>query len=75
VLPAFIISNLRRYLDNIKKGFKEKGFEGVGWINLSQVTDLWRDFVNTAMNFYFHKNWRILLLHAVSQPVKRGGSE
>jgi hypothetical protein len=43
----------------IKMDLGEIEFGVVNWIHLAQDTDRWRDFVNTAMNLWFHKRWEI----------------
>jgi hypothetical protein len=40
----------RRWLDNIKIGFREMRWDGMDWIDLAQDMDQWRVFVNTMMN-------------------------
>jgi hypothetical protein len=39
-----------RWVDNIKIDLREKGWDGMGWINLAQDRDQWRAFVNMVMN-------------------------
>jgi hypothetical protein len=39
----------RRWGDNIKMVLKERGYEGVVWIHLSQKRYQWRVLVNTVM--------------------------
>jgi hypothetical protein len=34
----------------LKEVLKERGCEGMDWINLAQVTDNWRALVKTAIN-------------------------
>jgi hypothetical protein len=41
---------IRRWVDNIKMGFREIGWDGMDWIDLAQDRDQWRDLVNTVMN-------------------------
>jgi hypothetical protein len=41
----------RRWEDNITVDLKDRGWEGVDWINLAQDRDRWRALVNTVMNF------------------------
>jgi hypothetical protein len=40
----------RRWVDNIKIDVRERGWDGVGWIDLAQDRDQWRALVNTVMN-------------------------
>jgi len=40
----------RRWEDNIKMDLQEVGFVGMDWIELAQVRDRWRAFVNAVMN-------------------------
>jgi hypothetical protein len=40
----------RRWVGNIKMDLREKGGDGMDWINLSQNRDQWRALVNTVMN-------------------------
>jgi hypothetical protein len=40
----------RRWVDNIKMGLGEIGWDGVDWIELAQDRDQWRALVNTVMN-------------------------
>jgi predicted small integral membrane protein len=39
-----------KWEDNIEMDLKGKGYEGLGWINLIQDRDKWRDFVNSLIN-------------------------
>jgi hypothetical protein len=41
----------RKWDNNIKRGFREIGTDGVNWIRLAQDRVQWRVFVNTVMNF------------------------
>jgi hypothetical protein len=61
----------RRWVDNIKKGLKERVWDGMDWIELAQDRDQWRALVNTVMNLrvpynfweipeWLH-NWRLLM--------------
>jgi hypothetical protein len=40
----------RRWMDNIKMGLREIGWDGVDWIGLVQDKDQWRALVSTVMN-------------------------
>jgi hypothetical protein len=40
----------RRWEDNIKMDFRERGWENVDWILLAQDMDHWRTLTNTIMN-------------------------
>jgi hypothetical protein len=40
----------RRWVDNIKMDLREKGWDGVNWVDLAQDRDQWRALVNTVMN-------------------------
>jgi hypothetical protein len=40
----------RRWEDNIRIDVRETGWQGVGWINLSQDWDQWWALVNKIMN-------------------------
>jgi hypothetical protein len=40
----------RRWVDNIKMGLRETGWDGMDWIDLTQDMDQWRDLVNRVMN-------------------------
>jgi hypothetical protein len=40
----------RRWEDNIKMDLQEVGWRAMNWIDLDQVRDRWRAFVNTVMN-------------------------
>jgi hypothetical protein len=41
----------RRCVDNIKMDLRERGLDGVDWMDLAQDRDQWRALVNTVMNF------------------------
>jgi hypothetical protein len=41
-----------RWVDNIKKGFREIGWDDVDWIDLAQDRDQWRALVSTVMNLW-----------------------
>jgi hypothetical protein len=55
-----------RWLDNIKIDLRERGWDGVDWVDLAQDRDQWRALLNTAMNLRVRKvlewlhNWRLL---------------
>jgi hypothetical protein len=40
----------RRWVDNIKMGLREIGWDGMDWIDLAQDRDQWRTLVNAVMN-------------------------
>jgi hypothetical protein len=40
----------RRWVDTIKMGLREIGWDGVDWIDLAQDRDQWSALVNTVMN-------------------------
>jgi hypothetical protein len=40
----------RRWVDNIKMDLRERGWDGMDWIDLVQDTDQWRALVNAVMN-------------------------
>jgi hypothetical protein len=40
----------RKCMDNIKMDLKERGWDGMDWIDLAQDRDQWRALVNTVMN-------------------------
>jgi hypothetical protein len=44
----------RRWVDNIKMGLREIGWDGIDWIDLAQNRDQWRALVNTI------KRWEVL---------------
>jgi hypothetical protein len=39
-----------RWVDNIKMDFREIGWDGMDWIDVTQDGDQWRALVNTVMN-------------------------
>jgi hypothetical protein len=41
----------RRWVDNIKTGLREIGWDDMDWIDLAQDRDQWRALANTVMNF------------------------
>jgi hypothetical protein len=49
----------RRWVDYIKKNFREIGRCGMDWIDLTQDRDQWRALVNTAPSGSI-KYWEIL---------------
>jgi hypothetical protein len=49
----------RRWEDNMKLDLREIGIDGANWIQMAQDMVQWRAFVNTVMNFGFHKESRI----------------
>jgi hypothetical protein len=40
----------RRWADNIKIDLREKGWDGMDWIDLAQDRDQWRALMNAVMN-------------------------
>jgi hypothetical protein len=42
----------RRRVDNIKMDLRKIGWDGMGWIDLTQDRDQWRAFLNTVMNLW-----------------------
>jgi hypothetical protein len=40
----------RKWVDNIKMGFREICWDAMDWIDLAQDRDQWRALLNTAMN-------------------------
>jgi hypothetical protein len=40
----------RRWVDNIKMDLREKGRDGVDWMDMAQDRDQWRALVNTVLN-------------------------
>jgi hypothetical protein len=38
------------WVNNIKMGFRDIGWDGMYWINLGQDRDQWRALVHTVMN-------------------------
>jgi hypothetical protein len=40
----------RRWVDNIKMDLRERGCDGVDWIDMAQDRDHWRALVNTVLN-------------------------
>jgi hypothetical protein len=41
----------RRWVDNIKMDLRERGWDGMDWIDLAQNRDQWRALMNMVMNF------------------------
>jgi hypothetical protein len=42
----------RRWVVNIKRDFRETGWGGMDWFDLTQDRDQWRALVNTVMNLW-----------------------
>jgi hypothetical protein len=42
----------RRWVNNIKMDIREKGWDGVDWINVAQDRNQWRALANTVMNLW-----------------------
>jgi hypothetical protein len=42
----------RRWVDNIKMGLREIGWDGVDLIDMAQDRDQWRALVNTVLNLW-----------------------
>jgi hypothetical protein len=40
----------RRWVDNIKMDLRERGWDGVNWIDMAQDRDQWRALVNTVLS-------------------------
>jgi hypothetical protein len=40
----------RRWEDNIRMDLRERGWDGMDWIDLAQDRDQWRALVNNAIN-------------------------
>jgi transposase len=40
----------RRWVDNIKMGLREVGWDGMDWIDLARDRDRWRALVNAVIN-------------------------
>jgi hypothetical protein len=40
----------RRWVDSNKMDLRERGWDGMDWIDLAQDRDQWRALVNTGMN-------------------------
>jgi hypothetical protein len=40
----------RRWVNNIKMDLREKGWDGMGWLELAQDRDQWRALVNRVMD-------------------------
>jgi hypothetical protein len=47
---------MRRWVDNIKMGLREIGWDGIHWIDLAQDRNQWRALVNTVMNLRVPEN-------------------
>jgi hypothetical protein len=41
----------RRWADNSKMDLQEVGCEGMGWMELAQDSNSWRELVNAVMDF------------------------
>jgi hypothetical protein len=49
------------WVDNIKMDLRERGSNGVNWIDLAQDRDQWRALLNTVMNVRVPKKcWEVL---------------
>jgi hypothetical protein len=46
----------RRWVDNIKMGLREIGWDGMDWIDLTQDMDQWMALVNAVMNLRVPQN-------------------
>jgi hypothetical protein len=46
----------RRWVDNIKMDLREKGWDGMGWIELAEDRDQWTALVNTVVNLRVPEN-------------------
>jgi hypothetical protein len=44
-----------RWVNNIKMGLRERGWNGMDWIDLAQDWDHLRALVNTVTNLWVHK--------------------
>jgi hypothetical protein len=44
------LGRLKTWVDNIKMDLRDKGSDGVDWIDLAQDRDQWRAIVNMVMN-------------------------
>jgi hypothetical protein len=40
----------RRWVDNIKMDLRERGWDGLNWIDLAQERDKWMALVNAVLN-------------------------
>jgi hypothetical protein len=40
----------RTWVDNIKMDLRQRGWDGVDWIDMAQDRDQWRALVNTVLN-------------------------
>jgi hypothetical protein len=47
--------NACRWVDNIRMGLGEVGWDDVDWIGLAQDRNIWRSLVNAVLNLRFHK--------------------
>jgi hypothetical protein len=41
----------RRWVDNIKIDLRERGWDGMDWIDVAQDRDQWKALVNMALSF------------------------
>jgi hypothetical protein len=55
-----LVRPVRKWKDNIKMDLGEMEIDGAIWIQLAQDRFQWRAFLNTVMNFGFHKGSRLL---------------
>jgi hypothetical protein len=51
----------RRWADNIKMYLRERGWDGMDWIDLAKDRDQWKALVNMVMNFRVPQNAGIFL--------------
>jgi hypothetical protein len=51
----------RRWEDNIRTNFREKGWDGFDWIHRAQDKGQWQPLLNTVMNFWVRYDfWKFL---------------
>jgi hypothetical protein len=60
-----------RWVFNIEIDLVETGRGGMDWIDLAHDRDEWRPFVNTVLNFMFHKMLEYLSSCATSSLLRR----